>query len=313
MVVSIANFPNVLLREVGLLLVAQELLRLCQVCKNVWAQRGIIMIPLARNEQQRMRMQIVTFSVRLTLSQVVEHWRHLTPRMARAVRDALDRQPLVFYSGRFDPATVLLEEGTLAVRHNSENLSIRAMQEENIRSAVILARSISNAAVRSITLRDLALRNGVPLLTALGIARSISSAAVQSATLRAIALRDDVPFEKALKIVRSIPAETVRSAALKDLALEDGVPFEIALEIARSIPIAPVQSATLRAIALRDDVSLEKALKIAHSIPTEAVRSSTLRVLARRIVRASYKAARIDGVQPTGASFSLEPIRGPSE
>jgi|GEM_PF-2645746 len=258
--VSNVNFPNVLLREVGLFLVARELLRLSQVCRHVWEGCENIIIPLARHEQQRMRLQIVPFSIRLTLSNVVERWRHLAPSVARAVREALGCQPLVFYSRLFDPGAVLLAEATLAVRHNSESLSIRAIQEKHIRSAVILARSISNAAIRSLTLRALALRYDVRLLTAFGIARSISNPAVRSVTLRALAQRDNVPFEKALKIVRSIPIETIRSAALKDLALMDAAPFEIALEIARSIPSAAVRSALLNALACRNGVIVPSIL-----------------------------------------------------
>ena len=258
--ISNVNFPKELLRQIGLCLVARELLRLSQACRNVWEGCETIIMLLARNEQLRMRMQIVPFRVRLTLSNVVEHWRHLSPSVARAVREALGRQPLVFYSGRFDPAAVLLAEATLAVRHNSASMSIRAIYEEHIRSAVILARSISNAAVRSLTLRSLALRYCVPLLTALRIARSISNPAVRSLTLRVLARRDNVPFEMALKIVRSIPNAAVRSEELKDLALMDGVRLEIALEIARSIPIEAVRSAALRVLDSRNSVIVPSIL-----------------------------------------------------
>jgi hypothetical protein len=282
MSVSIVHVPNVLLRQVGLLLVAKDLLRLCRICRCVWAQRAMIMISLARMEQERMRMPLSPFRIRLSLADVVERWRQLTPRVARSVRDALDRQPLVFYSGRFDPATVLLEEGILAMQRHSDSLSIRAMQEEDIKKAVILARSIPNASIRSLTLRDLALRHGVRFLTALGIARSIPIKALRSAVLRAIALRDDVPYETAFKIACSIPIESVRSATLKDIALEEGVPLEIALKFARSISIAADRSAALRAIALREDVPLEIASEIARSISIGTVKSATLRVLALR-------------------------------
>jgi hypothetical protein len=79
MCASIVGIPNVLLREVGLFLVASELLRLCRVCRDVWERGETIMIAFASNEQARMRIEIVPFQIRLTIPHVVEQWRQFAP------------------------------------------------------------------------------------------------------------------------------------------------------------------------------------------------------------------------------------------
>jgi hypothetical protein len=182
MTISTVNtLPNEMLWHIGSFLLCRELLRLSQASQSVWERRENIIYPLARDEQRRMGMQIVPLRLKLTLATVAEHWRQLAPIVARIVRNALGERPLVFYSGRFDLAIVLLEESTLAVQGDPTRMSIHVMKEKNIKKAVILARSILEdpAGTRNTTLRNLTQRIGMPFDEALAIALSIPTKVVR--------------------------------------------------------------------------------------------------------------------------------------
>jgi len=128
--------------------------------------------PLAQKEQRRIQVEPLPFHVQLTFFDVAAYWRQLPDSTARAIREALSLRPLVFYARRFRPVDVLLTEAALVARHDPEEMSSLARQEQNIGNAIILARNILNQDVRNSTINVIALRPAVSIEDTFAIART---------------------------------------------------------------------------------------------------------------------------------------------